>query len=80
VPTTVTAGVPFTVVGQVEDADNSSPLISAVRLDVFWLENPEELLLSNFATTSNGSFNMTVPTDSAGNGTTRGPHTWSSAW
>jgi protocatechuate 3,4-dioxygenase beta subunit len=76
VPSTVTAGVPFTVVGQVEDADNSSnPLISAVRLDVFWLENPEELLLSNFATTSNGSFNMTVPTDSAGNGTTRGPHT-----
>ena len=76
VPSTVTAGVPFTVVGQVEDADNSSnPLISAVRLDVFWLENPEEWLLSNFATTSNGSFNMTVPTDSAGNGTTRGPHT-----
>ena len=76
VPSTVTAGVPFNVVGQVEDAENSSrSLISAVRLDVFWLENPEELLLSNFATTNNGSFNMTVPTDSAGNGTTRGPHT-----
>ncbi|DAC22767.1 MAG TPA: hypothetical protein D7H91_01965, partial [Candidatus Poseidoniales archaeon] len=76
VPSTVTAGVPFNVVGQVEDAENSSrTLISAVRLNVFWLENPEELLLSNFATTNNGSFNMTVPTDSAGNGTTRGPHT-----
>ena len=44
-------------------------------MNVFWLENPEELLLSNFATTNNGSFNMTVPTDTAGNGTTRGPHT-----
>ena len=76
VPSTVTAGVPFNVVGQVEDAENSSrQLISAVRLNVFWLENPEELLLSNFATTNNGSFNMTVPTDTAGNGTTRGPHT-----
>ncbi len=76
VPTTVTAGVPFNVVGQVQDAENlSRPLISAVRLDVFWLENPEELLLSNYATTVNGSFNMTVPTDTANNGTTRGPHT-----
>ncbi len=76
VPTTVTAGVPFNVVGQVQDAENASrPLISAVRLDVFWLENPEELLLSNYATTLNGSFNMTVPTDTANNGTTRGPHT-----
>ena len=76
VPSTVTAGVPFNVVGQVQDAENASrPLISAVRLNVFWLENPDELLLSNFATTNNGSFNMTVPTDTAGNGTTRGPHT-----
>ena len=76
VPSTVTAGVPFSVIGQVEDGENASrTLISAVRLNVFWLENPEELLLSNFATTNNGSFNMTVPTDTAGNGTTRGPHT-----
>ena len=76
VPSTVTAGVPFNVVGQVEDAENlSRGLISAVRLNVFWLENPEELLLTNYATTKNGSFNMTVPTDTANNGTTRGPHT-----
>ena len=76
VPSTVTAGVPFNVMGQVEDGENASRgLISAVRLNVFWLENPEEILLSNFATTANGSFNMTVPTDTAGNGTTRGPHT-----
>ena len=76
VPSTVTAGVPFRVVGQVDDGENASRgLISAVRLNVFWLENPDELLLSNYATQNNGSFNMTVPTDTAGNGTTRGPHT-----
>ena len=76
VPTTVTAGVPFNVQGQVMDGENTSrPLISAVRLNVFWLENPEELLLAGVSTTNNGSFNLTVPTDSAGNGTTRGPHT-----
>ena len=76
VPSTITAGVPFTVVGQVLDAENSSrPLISSVRLNVFWLEDPNELLLSGFATTSNGSFNMSVPTDTANNGTQRGPHT-----
>ena len=76
VPTTVTAGVSFNVIGSIQDADNSTrPLISAVRLDAFWLENPDEILVSNFATTNNGSFNMTVPTDTAGNGTTRGPHT-----
>ena len=76
IPSTVTAGVPFNVVGQVDDAENlSRGLISAVRLNVFWLENPEELLLANYATSTNGSFNMTVPTDTANNGTTRGPHT-----
>ena len=75
VPATVTAGVRFTVVGQVQDSENSSrPLISAVRLNVFWLENPTEMLLT-FATTTNGSFNMSVPTDSVNNGTKRGPHT-----
>ena len=76
IPTTITAGMPFTVIGQVLDAENSSrPLISPVRLNVFWLDDPDELLLSGFATTNNGSFNMSVPTDTANNGTKRGPHT-----
>ncbi len=76
VPSSVTAGVPFTLVGVVQDAENTSrPLISAVRLNVFWLENPEELLLTNVPTATNGSFNLSVPTDTANNGTTRGPHT-----
>ena len=75
VPSTVTAGVPFNVIGQVEMGKRQPDLDFRRALNVFWLENPEELLLSNFATTNNGSFNMTVPTDTAGNGTTRGPHT-----
>ena len=75
VPSTITAGVPFNVLGSIQDADNNTrPLISAVRLEAFWLENPDEILVTNFPTTNNGSFNMTVPTDTAGNGTTRGPH------
>ena len=42
IPTTVTAGVPFSVVDRVNDGENATrPLISAVRLNVFWLENPE---------------------------------------
>lgn len=76
IPSNVTAGQSFTVVGQVLDSeDNNRPLISSVRLDVFWLENPEELLLAGFRTTQNGSFNLSVPTDTSNNGTTRGPHT-----
>ena len=76
IPTTVTAGVPFSVVGRVNDGENATrPLISAVRLNVFWLENPEEILLNGVPTTTNGSFNISVPTDTSNNGTTRGPHT-----
>ena len=76
IPSNVTAGQSFNVVGQVLDSeDNTRPLISSVRLDVFWLENPEELLLAGFRTAQNGSFNLNVPTDTSNNGTTRGPHT-----
>ena len=72
----MTAGVPFSVVGRVNDGENATrPLISAVRLNVFWLENPEEILLNGVPTTTNGSFNISVPTDTSNNGTTRGPHT-----
>ena len=76
VPANVTAGQAFNVVGQVMDGENASrPLLSGVRLDVFWLENPDEILLSGSPTAQNGSFNLTVPTDTANNGTTRGAHT-----
>jgi hypothetical protein len=73
-PSTLTAGVPFNLQGQIlDDADPARALISGVRLDVYWQSNPDELLRSGVPTLSNGSFNLTVPTDTANNGTVRGP-------
>ena len=73
-PSTLTAGVPFNMQGQIlDDADPTRALISGVRLDVYWQSNPDELLRSGVPTLSNGSFNLTVPTDTANNGTVRGP-------
>ena len=75
-PSTITAGVDFNMQGQIlDDDDPLRPLISGVRLDVYWQSNPEELLRSGVPTLSNGSFNLTVPTDVSNNGTVRGPRT-----
>ena len=77
-PSTITAGVPFNMQGQIlDDDDPARALTSGVRLDVYWQSNPEELLRSGVPTLSNGSFNLTVPTDTANNGTVRGgPEHW----
>ena len=76
IPSSITAGLDFNVIGQVIDADdNSRLLISPVKLEVFWLNNPNETLVTGFLTTTNGSFNMTVPTDVLNNGTVRGDKT-----
>ncbi|RJU90761.1 MAG: DUF4129 domain-containing protein, partial [Candidatus Poseidoniales archaeon] len=72
-PTVTTAGLNFNVLGQVLDGDNSArPLTTAVEMSAFWLNNPEETLVSSYQTTSNGTFNISVPTDTSGNGTERG--------
>jgi hypothetical protein len=76
IPSSITAGLDFNVIGQVIDADdNSRLLISPVKLEVFWLNNPNETLVTGYLTTTNGSFNMTVPTDVLNNGTVRGDKT-----
>lgn len=73
VPSTVTAGLNFNVLGQVLDADDPSrPLIAPVELNAFWLSNPEELLVPTYQTSTNGTFNMSIPTDTSANGTLRG--------
>ena len=42
IPSTITAGVNFQVIGQVEDGDNASRnLTTAVALEMFWFDNPE---------------------------------------
>ena len=77
IPSTVTAGVNFQVIGQIEDGDNSSRnLTSAVALEMFWLDNPDEKLVNGVYTTMNGSFNFSVPTDVLNNGTLRGPRSF----
>ena len=74
IPSTVTAGVNFQVIGQVEDGDNPTRnLTTAVALEMFWLDNPDEKLINGVYTTINGSFNLSVPTDVMSNGTQRGP-------
>ncbi|MDP6333810.1 MAG: transglutaminase domain-containing protein, partial [Candidatus Poseidoniaceae archaeon] len=76
IPSIITAGLDFNVVGQVIDADdNSRLLISPVKLEVFWLNNPNETLITGYTTTTNGSFSMVVPTDVLNNGTVRGDKT-----
>ena len=77
IPSTITAGVNFQVMGQVEDGDNASRnLTTAVALDMFWLDNPGEKLVNGVYTAVNGSFNLSVPTDVLSNGTLRGPRTF----
>lgn len=75
-PAVITAGVAFNVQGQVLDAENNSrPLISAVEMNAFWLDTPDELLMVSRRTNFNGTFNFSIPTDTSNNGTTRGPRT-----
>ena len=47
----------------------------AVDLDVYWQDEPEELLLNGVSTSGNGTFTLTVPTDTASDGTVRGART-----
>ncbi len=73
IPSTITAGVNFPVIGQVEDGDNGSRnLTTAVALEIFWFDNPDEKLINGVFTSINGSFNLSVPTDVLNNGTLRG--------
>ena len=77
IPSTITAGLNFQVIGQVEDGDNASRnLTSSVALEMFWLDNPDEKLVNGVYTAVNGSFNYSVPTDVLSNGTLRGARTF----
>ena len=73
IPTVTTAGLNFNVLGQVLDGDNASrPLSTPVEMSAFWLNNPGETLVAAYLTSPNGTFNMSIPTDTTGNGTERG--------
>ena len=73
IPTVTTAGLNFNVLGQVLDGDNTSRLLTTpVEMSAFWLNNPDEILVTSYLTSSNGTFNISIPTDTSGNGTERG--------
>ena len=75
-PNSVLALQQFTIEGTVLDSlDQNRTLQGPVGVEVFFLDKPEEKLISNHTTESNGSFNVTVPTDVLGDGVSRGQRT-----
>ena len=75
-PTFLTAGSNFLLEGQVEDANDPSRNFSGpVDITIFFEGNSSEVLISSFTTAVNGSFNLTVPTDPAGDGLSSGNKT-----
>lgn len=76
IPSQVNALETFTIEGTVLDSTDSNRTIEGpVGINVFFLDEPEELLVVNHTTNSTGSFNVTVPTDTLGNGVLRGDRT-----
>ena len=76
IPSQVTALQYFTIEGTVLDSVDSNRTVQGpVGIDVFFLDEPDEILIENHTTFSNGSFNVSVPTDILGNGVTKGVRT-----
>ena len=76
IPPEVTAGQYFTVVGQVVDAVDSNRSVNGpMQVEVFFLGDDSETLVQSHATSSNGSFTISVPTDPLGDGVTSGTKT-----
>ena len=75
-PTVVAADSTFNVLGRVLDADdNTRPINGLLRLDAYWDDEPEELLITGAQTAANGSFNLSLSSDAFNDGTTRGNRT-----
>ena len=76
IPAQVSALQPFVIEGSVLDSADSSRVIEGpVGISVFFLDEPEELLIENHSTNSTGFFSVIVPTDTLGNGVIRGVRT-----
>lgn len=75
VPTTVTAGTSFQLNGLVQDSvDPARPFSGPIGIEVFWLDEIDEKLITIHTTAVNGTFNVSVPTDPQGDGLTSGNH------
>jgi hypothetical protein len=76
VPNVVTAGTSFNLDGRIEDSvNNARPFSGPVDINVFWLDDNEELMAAGHTTAVNGSFNLSVDTDPANDGIVSGNHT-----
>ena len=72
-PVEVTAGSTFSISGQVLDAVDSNRTVDGpMAVEVFFLNDLSETLVTNHVTSNNGSFNITVPTDPLGDGVSSG--------
>ena len=69
----VVAGQNVTIAGIIGDGVNSSRNLTVpVDIEVWWADDPGEILATGLTTAANGSFNVTVPTDPLDNGRSRG--------
>ncbi|MDP6899727.1 MAG: transglutaminase domain-containing protein [Candidatus Thalassarchaeaceae archaeon] len=76
VPSTVTAAANFQISGTIEDSVNSSRQFDGpVDIEIFWLDDAEEMMAAGHTTAINGSFNLTVNSDPNGDGIVSGNHT-----
>ena len=76
IPSQVTALQSFNLIGNVMDSIDANRTVEGpVGINVFFLDEPEELLIENQTTNMTGAFNLTVPTDTLGNGVLRGDRT-----
>jgi len=75
-PVEVIAGSTFSISGQVLDGvDVNRTVDGPMAVEVFFLNDLSETLVTNHVTASNGSFNVTVPTDPLGDGVSSGVKT-----
>jgi len=76
IPSEVTALQFFTISGRVLDSvDINRTLQGPVEIEIFFLDDIDEILISNFITNNNGSFTVSVPTDVSGDGVSSGVKT-----
>ena len=69
----VTAGSLFTVSGQIIDAVDANRTVDGpLAVEVFFLNDSSETLVTSYVTSDNGSFNISVPTDPLGDGVSSG--------
>ena len=72
----VTAGQSFNLSGKVVDGfDNNRSVSGPMAVEIFFLNDTSEKLVTSHTTLSNGSFSVSVPTDPFGDGISSGTKT-----